>query len=116
MIRSVMSVLSVLTLWLALSTSTMAQAPNLNPTTPTSIGPWKAWFENGAISLDYQGIPFARGGQLQLFALNYAQGYYSSGAHPPDVSVTPQPDGSLTYRADFHYDAADRHFNGVQQI
>src|SRR5579875_461546 len=116
MIRSVMSVLLVVTLWFSLSTSAMAQAQNPNPATPTSIGPWKAWFENGAISLDYQGIPFARGGQLQLFAPNYAQGYYSSAAHPPDVSVTPQPDGSLTYRADFHYDATNRRFNGVQQI
>lgn len=116
MIRSVTSVLAVLALSLFSSIAAMAQASTPHPETPTSIGPWKAWMENGALSLDYQGIPFARGGQLQLFAPNYAQGYFSSGAHPPDVSVITQPDGGLTYRADFHYDEASRHFTGVQQI
>lgn len=94
----------------------LAQSPLPTAQSPQTIGPWTAWFQDGGIFLNYRGIPFALGGGLQLFAPQYAQGYYSSGSRPPDGTMVSLPQGGYLFTTQFSYQEADRSLDATQAL
>jgi hexosaminidase len=83
---------------------------------PVSIGRWTARWLHGGLYLDYDHVPLTRGGLVQLFAPDYARGYYGSGSQPPDAAIAPLPDGGRSYIARFRYTEAGRSLNATQTI
>jgi uncharacterized protein YndB with AHSA1/START domain len=80
------------------------------------IGRWTARWLHGGLYLDYDHIPLTRGGLVQLFAPNYARGYYGSGSNPPPATVEELPDGGRSFRAVFHYTEESRRFDATQTV
>ncbi len=73
----------------------------LDPTKPQSTGDFSAKWLNGGFYLDANAIPFFKGGNLQLFSLDYKKGYYGSGGNPPLAKCERLPNGSLLYTAEY---------------
>src|SRR5579884_2106273 len=91
---------------LSLFPGTPAQSqarPPQDASTPVAIGRWMARFARGGLYLDFDGVPLIKGGLVQVFAKDYARGYYGSGSNPPAATVETLPDGGRAYLANFHH-------------
>ncbi len=104
---------------LSLFPGTPAQSqarPPQDASTPVAIGRWMARFARGGLYLDFDGVPLIKGGLVQVFAKDYARGYYGSGSNPPAATVETLPDGGRAYLANFHHAGEGYTFRATQRI
>ena len=71
---------------------------------------------NGGCYLDVAGIPLLRGGNVQLFSIDYKKGFYGSGGAPPTAKLARLPDGTLVYTATYVAKIENAEFAAVQTI
>ncbi len=101
-------------LLLATASARLSAAVPISPAASLQIGRYTVRYQNG-FSLRWDDVRLAEGGLLQLFAPQYAEGYYSS-ADSPAAAAERLPDGGVRYTALFSYQSGAQKFTARQQI
>ena len=93
-----------------------AQPQAIDPTQPVTIGRWMCRCLPDGLYLDYDHIPLMRGSMVQLFAADYARGYYSSSTNSPATAVETLADGGRAYTTSYKTTSDERTLTAQQRV